>query len=88
MEREDRRISTIILSVTLPALASAHFDHKELVISAMSIAIAALTGLGFFYHWERTWRGNSTAQMALEQAVGKWELELKRAEFVITQDDA
>ncbi len=80
-------ISTIILSVTLPALASAHFDHKELVISAMSIAIAALTGLGSFYHWERTWRGNSTAQMALEQAVGKWELELKPAEFVITQDD-
>ena len=39
-------ISTIILSVTLPALASASFKHKELVISGMSVAIAALTGLG------------------------------------------
>jgi hypothetical protein len=80
-------ISTIILSVTLPALASAQFDHKEIVVSAISVAIAALTALGSFYHWERTWRGNSTAQMALEQAVGKWELELKRAEFVVAQND-
>jgi hypothetical protein len=80
-------ISTIILSVTLPALATAHFYRKELVISTISIVIAALTGLGSFYHWERTWRGNSTAQMALEQAVGKWELELKRAEFVLPQND-
>jgi len=29
-------VSTIILSVTLPALSSADFDHKGLVISAMS----------------------------------------------------
>jgi len=80
-------VSTIILSVTLPALSSTDFDHKGLVISAMSFAIAALTGLGSFYRWERTWRGNRTAQMALEQAVGKWELELKRAEFVLPSDE-
>jgi hypothetical protein len=80
-------ISTIILSVTLPALASASFKHKELVISGMSVAIAALTGLGSFYRWERRWSGNRMAQMALEQSVGKWELELKRAEFVIAQGE-
>ena len=28
------------------------------------------------------------AQMALEQSVGKWELELKRAEFVIAQGES
>jgi hypothetical protein len=80
-------ISTILLSVTLPALASAQFESKEVVISVMSVVIAALTGLGSFYHWERTWRGNSTAQIAIEQAVGKWELELRRAEFVVAQAD-
>jgi hypothetical protein len=80
-------ISTIILSVTLPALASAQFVYKEIVISAISVIIAMLTGLGSFFHWERTWRGNSTAQVAIEQAVGKWELELKRAEFVIGPSD-
>ncbi len=80
-------VATIILSVTLPALASAQFDYKEIVVSAISVVIAALTGLGSFYHWERTWRGNSTAQMAIEQAVGKWELELKRAEFVVAPND-
>lgn len=80
-------ILTILLSVTLPALASAQFPHKEIIVSSVSVVIAALTGLGSFYHWERTWRGNSTAQVALEQAVGKWELELKRAEFVVDQKD-
>jgi uncharacterized protein DUF4231 len=80
-------IATIILSVTLPALASAQFEYKEIVVSAISVVIAALTGLGSFYHWERTWRGNSKAQVAIEQAVGKWELELRRAEFVVAQND-
>ena len=80
-------IATVVLSVTLPALASAQFVHKEVVVSAISVVIAVLTGLSSFYHWERTWRGNSTAQMAIEQAVGKWELELKRAEFVVSQND-
>lgn len=80
-------IVTIILSVTLPALASAKFKYNEIIVPAISVVIAALTGLGSFYHWERTWRGNSTAQMALEQAVGKWELELRRAEFVVVQKD-
>ena len=75
-------IATVVLSVTLPALASAQFVHKEVVVSGISVVIAMLTGLSSFYHWERTWRGNSTAQMAIEQAVGKWELELRRAEFV------
>jgi hypothetical protein len=80
-------ILTILLSVTLPALASATFPHKELTITVISVTIAALTGLGSFYHLERTWRGNSTAQMALEQAVGKWELEIRRAEFVLAPAD-
>jgi hypothetical protein len=80
-------VLTILLSVTLPALASAQFPHKQLVVSVVSVVIAALTGLGSFFHWERTWRGNSTAQVAIEQAVGKWELELKRAEFVVEPKD-
>jgi hypothetical protein len=76
-------ISTILLSVTLPALAAGHFSHKELIVSAVSIAIAALTGLGSFYRWERTWHGNSTAQLALEHLVAKWELELTNAKLLL-----
>jgi hypothetical protein len=80
-------ISTIILSVTLPALTAAQFQYKELVVSGMSILIAALTGLGSFYHWDRTWRGNSTAQVSIEQYVAKWELELARAQQVVPAGD-
>ena len=72
-------IATVVLSVTLPALTTAEFSNKNLIISSMSILIAALTGLGSFYHWDRTWQKNATAQAAIEGYVAKWELELARA---------
>lgn len=80
-------IATVILSVTLPALTAATFDHKEVTISCISIVIAALTGLGSFYHWDRTWQKNATAQASIEAFLAKWELELARAkEFVSPAD--
>jgi hypothetical protein len=80
-------IVTILFSVTLPALAAAGFPYKELVLSVMSIAIAALTGLSSFYKWERTWRGNSTAQISLQQHVAKWELEITNARVLVAPED-
>jgi hypothetical protein len=80
-------IATVILSVTLPALSAANFKGKGIVISCISIAIAALTGLGSFYHWERIWQNNTTALASIEAYSAKWELELARAEvFVATAD--
>jgi hypothetical protein len=79
-------VMTILLSVTLPALAAAVFPYKELILSTVSIAIAALTGLSSFYRWDRTWSGNSSAQVALEQHVAKWELELTNAQYVVPFD--
>ena len=80
-------IATVILSVTLPALSATDFRHKGFVISCISIAIAALTGLGSFYHWERIWQNNTTALASIEAYSAKWELELARAEvFVATAD--
>jgi hypothetical protein len=80
-------IITIVFSVTLPALAAAKFPYKELALSVMSIAIAALTGLSSFYKWERTWRANSTAQITLEQHVAKWELEPTNARLLVSPQD-
>ena len=80
-------IGTVILSVTLPALTAAQFANKDLIISCMSIVIAAFTGLGSFYHWDRTWQKNATAQASIEAYLAKWELELARAkEFVAAGD--
>lgn len=80
-------IITIICSVTLPAIAVAEFPYKALALSLMSIAVAALTGLSSFYKWERTWRANSTAQVALQQHVAKWELELANARLLVAAQD-
>jgi hypothetical protein len=73
---------TIALSSALPALALAHFNGKDYVLSAMSVLIAMLTGFSSFFHWERIWHGNSNAQMAIEQHCAKWELEIKNAELI------
>ncbi len=80
-------ILTIFLSASLPAVAVATFPDKEAVLSVMSISIAVLAGFSTFFRWERTWRGNSTAQMALEQHVAKWELELTNARLILANDE-
>lgn len=80
-------IATILFSVTLPAIAALVFPYKELALSVMSIAIAALTGFSSFYKWERTWHANSTSQVALQQHVAKWELELSNAKLQPTPQD-
>jgi hypothetical protein len=80
-------IITILCSVTLPAIATAEFPHKALVLSLTSISIAALTSLSSFYKWERTWRANSTSQVMLQQHVAKWELELANARLLISPQE-
>jgi hypothetical protein len=79
-------ITTILFSVSLPAVATATFRHKDVVISIMSVAIAALTGLSSFFRWESTWRANRTAQTNLEKHVAKWELELANARLLMPED--
>jgi hypothetical protein len=80
-------ILTILLSASLPAVAVATFPYKNVALSVMSIAIAVLAGLSTFFRWERTWRGNSTSQMTLEQHVAKWELELTNAQLILVADE-
>ncbi len=58
-----------------------------MALSVMSVTIAALTGLSSFYRWERTWRGNSSAQMALEQLCAKWQLELTNARLILSPEE-
>jgi|HubBroStandDraft_1064217.scaffolds.fasta_scaffold393718_2 hypothetical protein len=80
-------IATILLSVTLPAVAASSWPKKDIALSAMSVTIAGLTGLGSFYRWERSWRGNSSAQMALEQLCAKWKLELTNARMILSPEE-
>ena len=79
-------IITIILSVALPAVASineASLDYKSLILSVMSVTIAALTGLSSFFRWERSWRGRNNSKFAIDTLVAKWELEIENARSVV-----
>ncbi len=64
-------ILTIILSAARPGLAVASFSHQKETLASISITIAVLTGLGSFFRWERTWHGNMSARLALEQLSAK-----------------
>jgi hypothetical protein len=81
-------IITIVLGVTLPAVAGfgrAYWPHQgDLVLSLMSVTIAALTGLSSFYRWERSWRGRSVVRLGLEALSAKWELEIANARVILS----
>jgi hypothetical protein len=79
-------ILTIILSAALPGLAVASFSHQKETLASISITIAVLTGLGSFFRWERTWHGNMSARLALEQLSAKWELEITNAKMVLAKN--
>jgi hypothetical protein len=77
-------ILVIVLSVSLPAIAAMPFDRKTLVLSIMSVVIAALTGLNSFFRWDRTWRSRALCQYDMEWLVARWELELQNARLIIS----
>jgi hypothetical protein len=77
-------ILTILLGAVLPAVAAApDFPRKYGLISCMSVVIAVLTAASSFFHWERTWHGNMSAKIAIEQLAAKWELELSNARLTV-----
>ena len=85
-------VLTILLSVTLPVVSA--IDEKKLLpmdktylLAGMSLGIAALTGLGGFFRWERTWRSRNFAKFSIDGLVAKWELELENARIVVEPKD-
>jgi len=76
----------ILLSVSLPLVAnSAPFDYQILILSAISLAIAGITGLRSFFQWDQMWQLLRTAELVLRGLLLKWELDLSR--FAHQRDD-
>jgi hypothetical protein len=83
-------VLTIVLSVSLPAVAAIepnNFHHKNAVLGLMGLAIAGLTSLSTFYRWERTWKSRTLTEFTIEAFSAKWELEMVNAPLLIDQAD-
>jgi hypothetical protein len=84
-------VVTIVLGVTLPAVAGVGKAlsplHQDVIISVMSVTIAALTGLSSFYRWERSWRGRIIVRLGLEALCAQWELEIANARLILDPAD-
>lgn len=71
-------VVVILLSVSLPLVATADFADKDLVISVIGVVIAGLTAIRNFYQWDHVWRIVRVADFELTFVLADWELELAK----------
>lgn len=72
-------VLVILLSVSLPLLATLEGFWKTLVLPLAALVVAALTGLTSFFRWESGWKGYRQAQFTLEYLLTVWELQIAEA---------
>lgn len=72
-------VVTVLLGVSLPLLVGLDFDQRDLVLSAVSIAVAALAGLREFYQWGEMWSLLRRTENALTDELLHWDLKTARA---------
>lgn len=73
----------IILSVSIPFLATLEGLWKSIALPVAALMIAGLTGLSAFYRWETSWKGYMNAQLTLEHMLWMWELRMTGAKHEI-----
>lgn len=81
-------ITTIVLSALLPLLASFDYAGKQLIVSSVGVIIAAMTGLGSYFHWGDLWKGYLVAWNDIQNARAHWELDIIAARREKTEEAA
>lgn len=71
--------AVILLSVSLPLLATQEFPSKSLVVSLVGVLVALLSGLAAFFRWDESWRSNIGARMEVEHLLAVWDLRMLEA---------
>jgi hypothetical protein len=66
----------IIFSVSIPLLTMVSFTGRDVLLSAVAVSIAALTGLNSFFGWEQSWRSRRQTEFALEHLLALHEIRL------------
>lgn len=67
-------VFVIVLSAVLPLLAGFDFDHKNLTMGLIGVAIAIATALRSFYQWDQIWSILRQADFDLTELLAGWEL--------------
>ena len=70
-------VIVIVLSTSLPLVAAFGErlvgDWNNLIIALIGVAIAILSGLNAFFHWDTGWRGQIGAQLELQRLRAEWQ---------------
>lgn len=72
-------VFVIVLSAVLPLLAGFDFDHKDLTMGIIGVAIAVATGLRSFYQWDQNWSLLRQTDFALTELLAEWDLAVAAA---------
>lgn len=72
-------VLVILLSVSLPFLATLEGLGKTIVLPVIALLIAGLTGLNSFFRWQSDWKGYRQTQLTLEYLLTIWELQIAEA---------
>jgi hypothetical protein len=78
----------IVLSVTVPFLATLDDPWKSVVLPIVSLLIAGLTGLNSFFQWQGKWQKFLQARLSLEYSAQSWELQVLRARYETDEEKA
>ena len=72
-------VAVILLSLSIPFIASLQFPGKDVLLSAFAVLIAIVTSLGSFYKWEHTWRSYRQAESALGHLLSLYDFRIIEA---------
>lgn len=72
-------VAVILLSLSIPFIASLRFPIKDILLSAFAVLIAIITSLGSFYKWENTWRSYRQTESTLGHLLSLWEFRIIEA---------
>ncbi len=72
-------VIVILLSATLPLLAAFDYARKDVIVAIFGVAIAALTALRNFFHWDQSWSLLRQTDFELTHLLDEWRLEAAEA---------
>lgn len=81
-------ILIIILSVSLPYLATLEGPWRNVVLPIVALVVAGLTGLSSFFRWDTSTKSHIQAKSMLEFWLSIWELRITEAEHELTVEKA